>query len=87
MSQARRRAQLERAVTLHRRVCELLGQPLRYRNDVGEVMNWLDQDIAEDRVLAAIERVMRRDGAQLPFSLKYFRGAVADSTTRKRKSA
>ncbi|WP_201404234.1 hypothetical protein [Kaistia sp. 32K] len=80
----RRRAVTDDAVALHRRVCAMLGSEHGYRNDLGEVVAWLQAGYGEKEILATIEAVQRRQTFQLPTSLRYFRQAIADSDARKR---
>lgn len=79
-----RKGLVERATALHARICERLGNRGGYREDLGEVLSWLESGYDPDQhVMPAIERVLAREGAQLPTTLRYFREIVAEEATRR----
>lgn len=78
-----RRAQILAAEALHRRVCEALGLPGSYRDELGIVVGWLEAGL-EAHVMPAVERVARRKRGQAPLSLAYFTPAIEEEAGKLR---
>ncbi len=80
---ARKSEKTDEAVDLHRWICERAGAPSGYRDDLGVVRAWLDRGFSASEIRDGVSVVLARQNGQLPTSLRYFDGAIADQRKRK----